>query len=204
MTNQELRSFYERLYFQEVEGRDKLNARLQMPLTLILATMGALAFLLENFDYHSGAWTVSRIAFAFFLTTGSIILVLAMNWFVRALYNHEYHFLPDSLETAQYKRLLDETYGEFGDRERLVSEAMDAYIVDAYVQYAAFNTRVNDRRSAYIHLCNGAMVGAAVLFVSAFLTFYFGDLNKSRIKSATEVVVTKPVEVKIRDSRKQP
>jgi hypothetical protein len=81
---------------------------------------------------------------------------------------------------------------------------MDAYIVDAYVRYAAFNTRVNDRRSAYIHLCNAAIVATAVLFISAFLTFYFGDLNKSRIKSATEVVVTKPVEVNIRDSRKQP
>jgi hypothetical protein len=204
MTDEELKSFYEKLYFQEVEARDKVNARLQMPLTLILATLGAVAFLLDNFDHQLGTWTASRMAFTFFFATGSIVLVLAMIRFAGALYNHEYHFLPDSLRTAEYRALLEQTYKEFAERERLISEAMNRYIEDAYIQYAAFNTRVNDRRSAYIHLCNGAIIASAALFIAAFVTFHFGDLNKSRIKVATEVVVAKPVEVRIQDSRKQP
>ena len=202
MTNEELKEFYERLYFQEVEARDKLSARLQLPLTLILAIIGATAFLLQNFDYQAGAWTASRVAFLFFLASGSIILILAIKWFVNAMYNNEYHFLPDSTKTADYKQLLDETYKEFQEREKLVSDALDKYIMEAYVQYAAFNTNVNDRRSAFIHLCNGAIIATAVLLISAFLAFYFGDLDKSKMKSATEVFVTKPIEVRVQDTRK--
>src|SRR6266702_776536 len=53
MTNTELKQFYEKLYFQEVESRDKLHARLQLPLSLILAITGAVVFLFQNFDYQT-------------------------------------------------------------------------------------------------------------------------------------------------------
>jgi hypothetical protein len=203
MTGTELKVLYEKLYFQEVEARDKLTARLQIPLSLILAIIGAAVFLLQNFDYQSGGWTTARRLFMFFLGAGGIILVMAIRWFVNALYDNEYHFLPHSVKTAEYKALLEETYKDYEQRKALVSDALDKYITDYYVQYAAFNTQVNDRRSAFIHLCNGAIMAATVLFVAAFFAFYFGDLDKSRIRSATEVLVTKPVEVRVLDSRKQ-
>ena len=168
MTNIELRQFYEKLYFQEVESREKIHARLQLPLTLILAIIGAIAFLLQNFDYQAGRWTALRVVFLFLLTCGSFTLILAMKWFVDAL----------------------------------VAHAMDKYLTDYYIEYAAFNTRVNDRRSAFIHRCTGAIIASAVLFIASFLAFYFGDLDKSRIKSATEVFLTKPVEVRLQDNRK--
>lgn len=202
MTNIELRQFYEKLYFQEVESREKIHARLQLPLTLILAIIGAIAFLLQNFDYQAGRWTALRVVFLFLLTCGSFTLILAMKWFVDALYNNEYYFPPDSSKTADYRDLLEQTYRDFPQSEQLVAHAMDKYLTDYYIEYAAFNTRVNDRRSAFIHRCTGAIIASAVLFIASFLAFYFGDLDKSRIKSATEVFLTKPVEVRLQDNRK--
>lgn len=202
MTKAELKVFYEKLYFQEVEARDRLTARLQIPLSLILAIIGAAVFLLQNFDYQPGVWTISRVLFMFFIGFGGLILVLAIKWFVDALYNNEYHFLPDSVKTAEYKNLLEATYKDYEQHAFLVADALEKYITDYYIQYAAFNTHVNDRRAAFIHLCNGAIIGATVLFVAAFFAFYFGDLDKSRIKAATEVFVTKPVDVRVHDARK--
>ncbi len=201
MTNTELKQFYEKLYFQEVEARDKLHARLQLPLTLMLALIGAVVFLFQNFDHQVSSWTAQRVAFLFFLISGSTILAFALFCFVKALYNNEYYFLPDSKKTAEYKVLLENTYREFEDHEKLVSDALDKYITDYYIEYAAFNTRINDRRSAYIHQCSGAIIGAAVLFFAAYLAFYFGDLDKSRIKPATEVFVTKPIDVRVQDRK---
>ena len=125
-----------------------------------------------------------------------------MVFFVKAFYNNAYYFLPDSKQTAAYKDLLDRTYAEFTERERLISEAMDQYLIGYYIEYAAFNTQVNDRRSAYLHLCNGAVVGAAVLFIAALLAFYFGDLGKGRIRPVTEISVTKPIDVRVIENRK--
>lgn len=202
MTDAELRQFYEKLYFHEVESREKIHARLQLPLTLLLAVIGTVVFLFQNFDYQAGLWNAQRVTFVFFFCSGIVSLVVAMVCFVNALYNNAYYFLPDSKKTAEYKMLLEETYGEFDNREQLVSNALDKYLTDYYVEYAAFNTQINDRRSAYIHLCNGGIILAASLFILAYLAFYFGDLDKSRMKSAVEVFVAKPVDVRIQDNRK--
>lgn len=202
MTDAELKVFYEKLYFQEVDARDKLTSRLQLPLSLILAIIGAAVFLLQNFEHQSGVWTAARVLFVFFVVSGAVILVLAIKWFVNALYNNEYHFLPDSLKTAQYKQLLEETYKDYEGSDQLVAAALDKYVTEALVRNASINTQVNDRRSAFIHLCNGAIIAAAVLFAAAFFAFYFGDLDRSRIKTPTEVIVTKPIEARVLGERR--
>lgn len=202
MTNEELKELYEKLYFHEVEARDKIHSRLQLPLTLLLAIGGGAVFLFQNFDYQAGAWNAQRVTFAFFFCSAVVILIVGMVCFVMALWNHDYLFLPDSEKTAEYKKLLDKTYESFDGRDKLISDALDQYLTGYYIKYAAFNTQVNDRRSAFIHYCNGAVIGAATLFIAAYLAFYFGDLDKSKIKAANEVVITKPIEVRILEHRK--
>ena len=83
-----------------------------------------------------------------------------------------------------------------------MSDAMDQYLVGYYIEYAAFNTRVNDRRSGYVYRCNGATIAAALVFILAFLSFYFGDLDKGKIKQPTEVSISKPIDVRMIENRK--
>ena len=202
MNATELKQFYEKLYFMELESREKVQGRLQLSLTLLLAVIGAVVFLFQNFDYQVGAWNATRSTFVFFLCVGIALLLVSMYFFVRAFYNNSYYLLPDSRKTADYHDELETTYREFEHRDKLVEAAMDQYLTTYYIEYAAYNTRTNDRRAAYVHLCNGALVGSAVLFIAAFLAFYCGDLDKSKIKSATEVFITKPVDVKLQENRK--
>src|SRR5579859_6366836 len=137
MTDGELKQLYEKLYFQEIDARDKVQGRLQLSLTLLLALGGAVAFLMQNFDYQAGHWTALRGAFVFFVCAGAVTLVVATVFFVKAFWNNTYYFLPDSAQTAGYKRVLDETYAQYEDRVRLVSDALDDYVFGYYVKYAA-------------------------------------------------------------------
>ena len=202
MTDAELHRFYEKLYFLELEARDKIYGRLQLSLTLLLAVGGAIVFLFQNFDYQTGAWTWLRVAFLLFFCSGIVILVIAAGLFVKAFHNPSYRFLPDSEQTARYRAQLEETYKEYEQRAQLVSDALDKYLVGYYIDYASFNTKVNDRRAAFLHSCNGAIIAAAVFLMLAYLAFYFGALDRGRIKPATEVFVTKPVDVRVRDRGK--
>ena len=202
MTATELQQFYEKLYFHEIDARDKIQGRLQLSLTVLLAVGGALVFLIQNFDYQTGAWTPIRAMFAFLVCVGSVTLVCAIMFFINAFLSGTYYFLPDSRQTADYKELLDQTYAQYKEREQLVSEAMDQYLVGCYIEYAAFNTRVNDRRSGYLYRCNGATIAAALLFILAFLSFYFGDLDKGKIKQPTDISISKPVDVRMIENRK--
>jgi len=74
MTDTELKEFYEKLYFLEAEARDKIHSRLQLPLTLILAIIGAVAFLLQNYDSQVGTFTTVRVPFLFFLGFGGLCI----------------------------------------------------------------------------------------------------------------------------------
>jgi hypothetical protein len=168
----------------------------------LLAISGGVVFLFQNFDYQTGPMTPIRFIFVFCFCAGVVILVIASGFFVRAFYNHVYKFLPDSSATAQYKSTLEETYKEFPEKDILVSDALDKYLTDYFVEYAASNTKVNDKRSAYIHSCNGAIIGAALLFMVAYLAFCFGDLDRGKMKPAIEISVTKPIDVHIRDKGK--
>lgn len=195
MTEPELKQFYEKLYFLEIEARDKIHARLQLPLTLLLAIAGVVVFLFQN--YQPGQWNSQRVTFVFFFCAGAVLLTIAVVSFVKALWNHDYYFLPAPNKTAEYKTLLEATYEGYEDQTQLVSNAIDKYLTDYYIEYTTFNTQVNDRRSAYLHICNGAIIGTAVLFICAYLAFYFGDLDKSKMRSPTEVLINKPIDIRI-------
>lgn len=202
MTDDELKKLYERIYFGEIDARDKVHSRLQLSLTLLLAVGGAVVFLLQNFDYQAGSWTALRVAFAIFFSGGVVGLVFAAGWFVQAFRSSGYRFLPDSEQTAAYRVELGRTYEAYEQNDRLISDALDKYITGYYIDCGAFNTRVNDRRSAYLHSCNGAIVISAVALMLAFLAFNFGGLDRGRIRPPAEVQVTKPVDVRLLEKGK--
>ena len=55
MPKNPLFDLYEKLYFHEIEVREKLGGRLQTPMAIIVSLIGVLAFLIQNFDKEHGA-----------------------------------------------------------------------------------------------------------------------------------------------------
>src|SRR5260370_42614055 len=99
MTATELKQFYEKLYFHEIDSRDKIQGRLQLSLTVLLVVGGALVFLIQNFDYQAGAWTPIRTTFAFFVCAGILALVCAIVFFINGFLTSGYYFFPDNSQT---------------------------------------------------------------------------------------------------------
>ena len=104
MNETDLRALYEKLYFLEVEGREQIHARLQLPLSLIVAIIGVAAFLLQNFDYEKGPWSLARWSFVAGLVIGAVALMRATWCFGRALFGNVYHFLPTAKQSDEYHR----------------------------------------------------------------------------------------------------
>jgi hypothetical protein len=180
MTQDQLHALYEKLYFNEIDSREKIHARLQLPLTLIVAILGALLFLVGRIEYTYDEWSLVKFVFALFLLGSIISLLVAIVYFAHALYNNEYYFLPDSKATMEYWKQCEEVFKEQPNSEALVQRAMSDYINQAYVEYGSFNTAVNDRRSEFIHRCHGVVVLTSGLLLSAFVIFNAGGLYKSK------------------------
>jgi hypothetical protein len=186
----ELPELYEKLYFHEIDARERLNARLQMPLSLIIALAGVLAYLLQSFDFAFAS--AAAYFFAALLTLTAIALLCGGFHFVRAAWGQDYLFLPYAQETADHWNDLkkyDERYGTSVSRQ-LLSEYVERY----FVAGATANAKSNDFRSLQLHKTSKYLIATSVLALLAFVTFVSGDLGRK--SGPTQVLLAEPVEVR--------
>lgn len=194
MTKNPLFDLYEKLYFHEIEVREKLGGRLQTPMAIIVSLIGVLTYLLQNFDKdHTGTATAT---FLFLFALSSATFVTAVYFFVRSWYGNTYAFLPSAEATEEYRQLLQKTYEQYKDGDSLAETYLNDYLCTKYIACATQNTQCNDLRSLNLHKTNGTLIVSTVLFAVTFLVFFMGDLDRIKTSKPTEVVIVKPVDVK--------
>jgi hypothetical protein len=135
MDKKELFQLYEKLYFHEIDAREKLNSRLQTPLTLIVSLIGALAFLVQNYAHRSSS--LLAIFFIIFASMAASSLATAMYFFMRSWIGTEYFFLPSALESETYRQQLIQHYAPYETDGEWSSAAFTAYVMDYYVEYSS-------------------------------------------------------------------
>lgn len=193
MNSNALFALYEKLYFHEIEVREKLGGRLQTPMAILVSLTGVLAFLLQNSDKQHSALIGNLFLICLFL--GAVLLSFATVFFVRSWYGSTYSFLPSAADTDTYRATLEKTYAQYSDGNLLAEKYLSEYLCTYYIRASTNNTRVNDKRSMNLHRTNGTLILAAVAVSGAFLLFYFGDLDKSKSAKPTEVKVVTPIQI---------
>lgn len=190
-----LYDLYEKLYFHEIDVREKLSGRLQILLVIIISLAGLLAFMLQN--YEKTIWNKFSWPFILFLIAGSIALIVSVCYFVLSWHGHAYSFLPSAQETESYQQLLNKTYIEYENGEALSKKYLDDYICKYLITCSSINTQSNDKRALYLHKTNGWLIGVALLLLLSFICFYFGDLDKGHQSKVVKVNIESPVSVRI-------
>jgi hypothetical protein len=194
MNNQDLFELYQKLYWYDIEAREHLNTRLQIPLGIIVALAGLLGFMLQNYEHKATTWTTgSFIALALL---AALALIVSTLFFVQSGYRHAYSFLPDAATIEAYRISLESHYTTYPDPNISASNAFDGYLLKHYIDYSSINTAVNDTRSRKLHQTNTAIICTATLLGAAFLVFYFGRLDKANEDKTTKVLITSPVVIK--------
>jgi hypothetical protein len=196
MNDADLIALYAKLYFHEREMREKITARLQTPLTLLVTLAGVFAFLFQRYDLDAAKLTAAPVMFAFFTVAALGALGFATFNLCQAWINNEYRFMPFAEQTARYRERLRETYASFPNAADLVNQYTHDYITAEYVGSSTFNAMVNDRRSNSIDKANQQIALTAAMLLIGFVAFQLGDLDRGKLRSH-EGSVTKPVDNRI-------
>lgn len=194
MDANKLFELYERLYFHEIEMREKLNGRLQLPLAVLISVIGALAFMLRNFS-NSGEKNL-LILFLLLYVLSCLFVVIGVHYFIRSWYGYEYSFIPSAVETENYRQTLVETYAEFENSEDLVEMHFANFLRKYYIECSSKNTENNDKRSLFLHFTNRHIVTGAIFAFLSLIPFYFGSFDKNLKESIQVVRVCEPIEIK--------
>lgn len=189
-----LAEFFEKHYFHEVDARDKLYSRLQIPLAMLLALGGALSFMIQNVD--RGATGAYAFVFWGACVVAVIFIGLSLKSLVAAAWGHEYAFLPVSEEWEKYRKECEELYAEYENSDELVDSALRTAIHNKHITCATVNAQINEKRSFSLYLTIRYLIIAACAGFFAFAVFFVANLDKSSRPKPTDVRILNLVEMK--------
>ncbi|OWY35932.1 hypothetical protein [Herbaspirillum aquaticum] len=189
--NDELFELCEKLYFHEVDTRDKVNARLQMPFAIGVAMAGILSFMLQNLDRAaSGTWLYVFYGCYFF--SGSFIF-LGTWYFIKAAWSTEYQFVAPGVFWTNYKAECYYSYEHLENADELARNAFRSMLSDQYGRTSSANAIANDMRAYHLHLTLKFLIHAGMYAMFALMVFYFSGLNKQEKDSPVRVLITAPI-----------
>jgi thiosulfate reductase cytochrome b subunit len=179
MIKDELFKLYEKLYFHEIDIREKFNARLQVPLAILVAQVSFLGYMLQNAVHGRSVSLLIAFWILYLLScfsTGKAILDFFWSW-----YGYTFSFIPSAKETEQYHQQLIELYKEYDDTEKLVKNGIDQYLYKYYQECSSVNTENNDKKALRLHKSMSWVICAILLSFFAFIPYHFGGIDKNII-----------------------
>lgn len=171
LTEEELYLHFERIYFHELQRKEQIFGRLNIPLAVMVALVGFYAVILAT-DYKSLEGNAA-FSFGFASAISGWLLVIGAYFFADALLGKMDKALatPNSLEA--WRRQLQEYYSLDDDVDRIVAESMKGALYADYMSCASLLTVNNDRKASSLYYCNMALILATALALAAYAVAKF-------------------------------
>lgn len=187
------KDLYEKMYFHEIEQRDKLNGRLQFPLAIILTLIGFLGFLLRDAGPSLGT-CVSSVFFWLGWISAFFSLSVASYFFVRALWGNTYTFLATANESENYYQALLVSNKGVKKRKRTTKIEFAKHINNSFKEHSSSNGLLNDQRSLWIFKAIKCLLFAILFSMVSFGSHYLGTLGVIKVRQPIEVFIKNPIQ----------
>lgn len=187
LTEEKRFAFYEKLYFHELDMREKLHARVSFPLTIVVSMIGAIVYLWQARDFEPASTYAAIFAIALGISFATILW--GASYLVRSYWGHTYSLLPTAKEISEYRVQLSQTYEGRDDTAALVDSHFKSFLMDYLIALASLNQCVNQLRAGALHRCHQGLIIGATLLLFASSVFFAGV----RDKMPTKVELTSPV-----------
>jgi|TARA_R100001129_G_scaffold66309_2_gene45282 hypothetical protein len=172
MDVEERRGFYEKLYFHELEVRDKIEGRLKLPMASFVITSG-MAVYLYNSLLNTCLGADNNLLSGLYLG-GLLFLAISIYFFIRAWFGYTYKMIPDTVSLENYYQEILEKYSKASPSDAIdwTSEAFSEYLLTTFRDYSAHNTVNNDKKAHYLHRSISTVLLSFLLYVSCYYPYY--------------------------------
>jgi hypothetical protein len=182
---------YEKLYFHELDRRDKINERLSTPVGALVATTGIVTYLLNGNARISDQTYL--VLFWLFLVA-AVCALLAGGWYFRnAWFGHTDRHVATAAEIEDYHSKLEATYKDQPDAAALVDGHFEDFLLDTYRRSATTNATNNDQRSTALYYAGIWLTSAVVLSLLSTIPYYLGkapENDREKAASSTSATAT--------------
>lgn len=187
MEKKELFQLYEKLYFHELEIKEKLVTRIQINFAIIATELTVISYMLRMLDYAESIKAI--ILCLLFIVSAIICLGYSIYPLVRAFWGNVFNGIPSPKQTEDYRISIEQhkaqidsynqQYPENIQDEINVKEMVMDYLYDKYKDCCTHNTAVNETRSQFIHNSTKWLLISSIPLVIASSIFIILDLDVS-------------------------
>lgn len=176
MNEAELSKLYEKYYFNEIDRREKIGARLNIPMGLLLAASSLLGYMI-NIAPHSEASNAS-VFFWISFDISCLFWTLAV-WHFRGAWANRLSdkLMPTAHDIENYRREMLILYKDYENAETLTSLGLEIFLKNYYMEASSINAVLNDRRSIAISDTSIAitfcMTSGVVAYISLCIQLHF-------------------------------
>ncbi|TYK56883.1 hypothetical protein [Pseudomonas synxantha] len=171
MDDKERFNFAEKVYYYELERKEKLIARLSLPLAILVALLSFFSYMLDKAPIS----TVGTVAVFFwiFYWYACICLTVGVWNFWRAWNLRVFDKALSTLEDIEaYRISMLKLYAEFEDGMEETEKQMSIFIYNQYVTGSTTNALNNDRRLMYLNELSTFMAATILFALLSFIPFY--------------------------------
>ncbi|PSW74389.1 hypothetical protein C9J41_05815 [Photobacterium sp. GB-50] len=196
MDKQRLFDLYEKLYFHEMEVREKITSRVQITFALIATGYTILSYMLRMLDLTGNYIAIG--VFGICTLVSFIISFGCLYYLVRAFWGNTYNGMPSPKDTDKYREDLirhkyqisqyNLDYPDHKQPEVNIDDRVSEHLYTNFRDCSAHNTMVNDRRSRQIHKAFKWLLFASIPMFIASITFISFDLDISSPRKETSII----------------
>ncbi len=166
-----LYELFKEMYYRELERKDRTNARIMYPTTIVVVLSGIIGYYISNFKFVGFDFYTT----VFIITTG--VMFFAICWaiycLIRANFNYGYGYVSSANKIAED---VSDYHAYFEQRgEDNIDEKTDLKIqnrlINQFVDASAVNWENNNRKHKFIHRCNIGIIIALVALLTSFPFF---------------------------------
>ncbi|HEP1897484.1 TPA: hypothetical protein VCC33_003308 [Kluyvera cryocrescens] len=203
MSQEKLFDLYEKVYFSEIENKDKLHTRVQTIFSLIVIEVTVLTYLAKNTSLEN---VPCLSIIVILLTIGSFFMVIYSCFRLqKAFWGNAFRYLPTPNDINTYRLELieyEKTFIDYCNKNKIKYEnehnpdnKIQEYIAKELMECTSWNIKKNEDRSSEIFESTKIFFCSLVPLLIAVIIFLSADLDSaSPRKTAEPNYVIIPVE----------
>lgn len=162
-----------KMYYWELERKDKLNMSLALPGGIIVLIVSVIVYFLKSIPLNrEGTITIIFFEALILLVISSLISIYFL---VRAYFGHKIGFIFTTQEISDYHSELTDYYTSISSNsvEDLVLDDLSEELLSQYSIYTDANINTNDRKSGFLHKSIVMLICSLILLLITSVPFYF-------------------------------
>lgn len=194
-----IQSLFKELYYFEIEQKEKINAQLGIPLTVLVLLIGVIAYYFKKLSIFLN-FDVLSLSFLFLLGVTIIFVIADIYFLFRVFFGYKYNYLPSSSNLDDYVESLktyykDAYFSKLGQDEidRQIDEDVDSFLSRCYKKCLDGNIYNNARKSKYLYKSCFSLVFIVVFIILSSIPYSikhysYPNIQKIEIVNFKEVV----------------